>query len=63
MSTYFEPSQQQQTTQTDRQDQDEFEVTTGVEIERTSFSRTKTVGRHSRGCHLGIGLEQVRKTP
>jgi hypothetical protein len=31
MSTHFEPAQPQQTTQTESQDQDEFEVTPGVE--------------------------------
>jgi hypothetical protein len=31
MSNYFEPAQLQQTTQTESQDQDDFEVTPGVE--------------------------------
>jgi hypothetical protein len=62
MSNYFEPAQVQQTIQTESQDQDQFEVTPGVES-RPSFQGPRWWEGHPRGCHLGIGLKQVRKTP
>jgi hypothetical protein len=65
MSTYFEPAKIEHTTQTESQDQDEFEVTPGIESRADLFFKDQDSGKAILVdvTWASIGLEQVRETP
>jgi hypothetical protein len=59
MSTYFELAQLQQTTQTEPGSRRVEVIPGGVESSGPPFQGPRRWEDHSRGCHLGIGPEQV----